>query len=362
MSGSLAGELAAFGAQRLAASGAGRVGRGARGKKVYGITDAGGNGSASCWPIPTCPTTRCSPCGSPSPQPRSRRASTCSSGAAELSQRAAQPAGPGERRRQHLPALPAGARPKRRWPPTSPGSTGSSPTSATRSTPTTTPPSDPALQEAILMSTIRLAIAGVGNCASSLVQGIEYYWTLRSRESVPGPAHVELGGYHVGTSRSWPPSTSTRPRWASTGQGHPRRAQQHHPFCEVPDLDVVVQRGPTLDGFGEFYTQECVESPAEPVDVAEALRKARRRAGVVPGRRVGGPEALRPGLPRRGRRLRQRHPGVHRLGPRGPRASAEAGVPIVATTSSPRSGPPSCTAPWPGCSRTAAPRSTTPTS
>ena len=63
---------------------------------------------------------------------------------------------------------------------------------------------------------IRVAIAGVGNCASSLVQGIEYYRDADPADTVPGLMHVVLGGYHVATSSSWLRSTWTPPRWGST--------------------------------------------------------------------------------------------------------------------------------------------------
>ncbi|HEX5367009.1 MAG TPA: inositol-3-phosphate synthase [Acidimicrobiales bacterium] len=126
------------------------------------------------------------------------------------------------------------------------------------------------------MSTIRLAIAGVGNCASSLVQGLAYYGDADPDESVPGLMHVDLGGYHVHdievVAAFDVDATKVGLDVAKAihaGQNNTVR------FAEVDDLGVLVQRGPTLDGFGEFYTQECEESPASPVDIAAALRDAR---------------------------------------------------------------------------------------
>jgi myo-inositol-1-phosphate synthase len=125
------------------------------------------------------------------------------------------------------------------------------------------------------MSKIRLAIAGVGNCASSLVQGIEYYQNADPVDQVPGLMHVDLGGYHV---RDIEVVTAFDvdadkvgvdvSKAISAGRNNTVR------FADVHDLGVRVLRGPTLDGFGEFYRQQCVESPAEPVDVAQALREA----------------------------------------------------------------------------------------
>jgi myo-inositol-1-phosphate synthase len=126
------------------------------------------------------------------------------------------------------------------------------------------------------MSKIRLAIAGVGNCASSLVQGIEYYKDADSADQVPGLMHVDLGGYHVRDIEVVAAFDVDADKVGVdvskaifAGRNNTVR------FAEVDDLAVPVLRGPTLDGFGEFYRQECVESPAEPVDVALALRQAR---------------------------------------------------------------------------------------
>jgi myo-inositol-1-phosphate synthase len=126
------------------------------------------------------------------------------------------------------------------------------------------------------MSKIRLAIAGVGNCASSLVQGIEYYQDADPADQVPGLMHVDLGGYHVRDVEvvaafdvDADKVGADVSKAISAGRNNTIR------FADVHDLGVRVLRGPTFDGFGEFYRQQCVESPAEPVDVAEALREAR---------------------------------------------------------------------------------------
>ena len=167
--------------------------------------------------------------------------------------------------------------------------------------------------------TIRLAIAGVGNCASSLVQGLEYYRDADPPSRSPGSCTSSSAATTSATSRSSPPSTSTPPRSASTS------ARRSSPGRTTPSASrrsassaSTVQRGPTLDGLGKYYRPTVEESPAEPVDVAAgAARRPGRRAGVVPpGRLRGGAEALRPGVPRRRRGVRQRHPGLHRVRPR----------------------------------------------
>ena len=122
---------------------------------------------------------------------------------------------------------------------------------------------------------IRIAIAGVGNCASSLVQGLYYYADAEPDDHIPGLMHVVLGGYHI---NDVVPVAAFDVDASKVGldlgkaiSATPNNTVQ---FCDVPELGVRVQRAPTLDGFGEFYRTQCEESPAEPVDVAEALREA----------------------------------------------------------------------------------------
>jgi myo-inositol-1-phosphate synthase len=120
---------------------------------------------------------------------------------------------------------------------------------------------------------IRLAIAGVGNCASSLVQGLEYYRDADPAEDVPGLMHVTLGGYHV---RDVEVVAAFDVDAAKVGLdvGKAIFSGQNNTirFASVGELGVQVQRGPTLDGLGAFYRDTIEESPAEAVDVAQALR------------------------------------------------------------------------------------------
>jgi myo-inositol-1-phosphate synthase len=126
------------------------------------------------------------------------------------------------------------------------------------------------------MSTIRLAIAGIGNCANSLVQGMTYYRDALRTDEVPGLMHVELAGYHVrdievvaafDVDASKVGIDLGKAIWAG-----PNNTIK---FADVPELGVKVLRGPTLDGLGRFYREEVEESPVAAVDVAEALRAAR---------------------------------------------------------------------------------------
>jgi len=123
------------------------------------------------------------------------------------------------------------------------------------------------------MSTIRVAIAGVGNCASSLVQGVTYYRDADPTEAVPGLMHVVLGGYHV-RDVEFVAAFDVDATKVGTDLGKAIHAGQNNTirFAQVDDLGVAVQRGPTLDGLGKYYRQTIEESPAQPVDVVKVLR------------------------------------------------------------------------------------------
>jgi myo-inositol-1-phosphate synthase len=123
---------------------------------------------------------------------------------------------------------------------------------------------------------IRVAIAGVGNCASSLVQGVEYYRAADPEERVPGLMHVQLGGYHVGDV-TFVAAFDVDAAKVGLDVGKAIFASQNNTirFADVDEIGVQVQRGPTFDGLGIYYRETVEESPADPVDVAQALRDAR---------------------------------------------------------------------------------------
>jgi myo-inositol-1-phosphate synthase len=120
---------------------------------------------------------------------------------------------------------------------------------------------------------VRVAIIGVGNCASSFVQGVEYYKNAKTTDFVPGLMHVNLGGYHirdiqfvaafdidknkVGKDLSeaiytWPNCT--------------------YKFCDVPHLDIPVDRGMTHDGLGKYLSQIIQKAPGETADIVKILK------------------------------------------------------------------------------------------
>jgi len=143
------------------------------------------------------------------------------------------------------------------------------------------------------MAKIRVAIAGVGNCASALVQGVEYYKDANETEFVPGLMHVNLGGYHIrdiefvaafDVDRSKVGKELTEALLAS-----PNNTIQ---FAKVPPTDVKVQRGPTMDGLGKYYRQTIEESQRSPDDVAQVL-KDRKVDVLINYLPVGSDEAVK---------------------------------------------------------------------
>ncbi|MDP2936545.1 MAG: inositol-3-phosphate synthase [Dehalococcoidia bacterium] len=124
------------------------------------------------------------------------------------------------------------------------------------------------------MGKINVAIIGVGNCASSLVQGVHYYQNAPEDQFVPGLMHVNMGGYHVrdinfvaafdidinkvgkdlGIAITLPPNNTVQ-------------------FCQVPPLGVTVERGMTHDGVGKYLSQVVQKAPGSTVDIIRILRE-----------------------------------------------------------------------------------------
>ncbi len=120
---------------------------------------------------------------------------------------------------------------------------------------------------------IRVAIIGAGNCASSLVQGVQFYRDANEQESVPGLMHVNLGGYHI---RDIEFSAAFDVSAAKVGKDLSEALlaspNNTYRFAEVPQLGVRVHRGPTMDGLGKYVSQVVEESSEAPVDVARVLK------------------------------------------------------------------------------------------
>jgi myo-inositol-1-phosphate synthase len=120
---------------------------------------------------------------------------------------------------------------------------------------------------------LKVAIAGVGNCANSLIQGVTFYADADETQVVPGLMHTRFGGYAIGDI-SFVAAFDVDAAKVGLDLADAIWASQNNTlrFAEVATSGVLVQRGPTLDGLGEYY-RELVEESAEPaVDVAQALR------------------------------------------------------------------------------------------
>ena len=118
------------------------------------------------------------------------------------------------------------------------------------------------------MGSVRVAIVGVGNCATSLIQGVEYYRDADPDGSVPGLMHVKFGDYHV-SDVEFVAAFDVDAKKVGFDLSEAINASENNTIkiADVPPLGVTVQRGPTLDGLGKYYRETIEESDAEPVDV-----------------------------------------------------------------------------------------------
>jgi len=124
------------------------------------------------------------------------------------------------------------------------------------------------------MSKVRVGIVGVGNCSSSLVQGVEYYAKARADELVPGLMHVDLGPYHVSDIEfSCAFDVDANKVGVDLSEAIWTEPNNTIKFADVPEAGVDVRRGHTLDGLGRYYRDSITESPLPPVDVAKVLRE-----------------------------------------------------------------------------------------
>ncbi|MFL6796494.1 MAG: inositol-3-phosphate synthase [Xanthobacteraceae bacterium] len=123
---------------------------------------------------------------------------------------------------------------------------------------------------------VRVGIVGVGNCASSFVQGLSFYSDARANEPVPGLTNVDLGGYHVGdveVASAFDVSAAKVGRDVAEAILAP--PNNTFRFAGVQPTGVRVERGPTLDGIGRYLRDEIEESEAPAIDVAEHLSATR---------------------------------------------------------------------------------------
>ena len=124
------------------------------------------------------------------------------------------------------------------------------------------------------MGKINVAIVGVGNCASSLIQGVHYYGKTKDNEFVPGLMHVNLGGYHIGDINFVAAFDIDKKK---VGKDLARAIftppNNTFKFCEVPTTGVKVQRGMTHDGLGLYLSQIIEKAPGPTADIVNILKE-----------------------------------------------------------------------------------------
>jgi myo-inositol-1-phosphate synthase len=123
------------------------------------------------------------------------------------------------------------------------------------------------------MGSVRVAVVGVGNCASSLVQGVEYYRDADASSTVPGLMHVQFGPYHV-RDIEFVAAFDVDAKKVGFDLAEAILASENNTIkiADVPPTGVIVQRGPTLDGIGRYYQETIELAPEEPVDVVQVLK------------------------------------------------------------------------------------------
>jgi myo-inositol-1-phosphate synthase len=123
------------------------------------------------------------------------------------------------------------------------------------------------------LARIRVAIVGVGNCASSLLQGVEFYRRASGEAPIPGVMHLELGGYHIGDIEFVAAfDVAAGKVGCDLAQAIFAPPNNTERFSAVPLTGVEVRRGPTHDGIGRYLNGVVSESPAACDDVVKTLR------------------------------------------------------------------------------------------
>ena len=126
------------------------------------------------------------------------------------------------------------------------------------------------------MGSVRVAIVGVGNCATSLIQGVEYYKDADPEGSVPGLMHVMFGDYHV-KDVEFVAAFDVDAKKVGFDLSEATQASENNTIkiADVPPLGVTVQKGPTLDGLGKYYRETIEESDEAAVDVVRVLKETK---------------------------------------------------------------------------------------
>jgi len=126
------------------------------------------------------------------------------------------------------------------------------------------------------LGSINVAIIGVGNCASSLIQGVHYYRNAKENEFVPGVMHVNLGGYHISDINFVAAFDINKDKVGKDlAEAIFASPNNTHKFAEVPTTGVKVQRGMTHDGLGKYLSEIIEKAPEPTADIVEILKKTK---------------------------------------------------------------------------------------
>jgi len=143
------------------------------------------------------------------------------------------------------------------------------------------------------MGKVRVAIIGVGNCASSLVQGVEFYKKARDDDFVPGLMHVNLGGYHIRDIEfSAAIDIDKNKVGKDLAEAIYTKPNNTYVFAKVPKTGVTVKRGMTHDGLGYYLSQIIEKAPGDTVDIVKLLKDTKTDV-VVSYLPVGSEEATK---------------------------------------------------------------------
>ncbi|GCF10496.1 inositol-3-phosphate synthase [Dictyobacter arantiisoli] len=123
---------------------------------------------------------------------------------------------------------------------------------------------------------VRVAIIGVGNCASSLVQGVHYYQNANSEDFIPGLMHVDLGGYHISNIEFTAAFDIDKNKVGKDlSEAIYAEPNNTYRFADVPHLGVKVYRGMTHDGLGKYLSQIITKAPGQTDDIVKILKETK---------------------------------------------------------------------------------------
>ncbi|MBD3233889.1 MAG: inositol-3-phosphate synthase [candidate division Zixibacteria bacterium] len=126
------------------------------------------------------------------------------------------------------------------------------------------------------MGSVRVAIIGVGNCASSFVQGVHYYKNAKDTDFVPGLMHVNLGGYHISDIEFTAAFDVDKNKVGKDlSEAIYTKPNNTYKFCDVPHLGVPVYRGMTHDGLGKYLSEIIEKAPGPTDDIIEILKETK---------------------------------------------------------------------------------------